>query len=246
MLANAFPQPRPRERWCPWRGLEANADVRYGDGFRSVGALSPGVSNLPTGPFLLCTLPNSCHAASVNHLIAGQAFVRSTLLLGASCLIVAAGNATARWSWQEPQSKVLPTGDLAWAPQPFQFKAGSSIRYIAFDSGNDSNDGLSKQTPWKHHPWDPNATSQAKACNGTHTYVFKQGVVYRGELNATESGTQGAPVILSPDPPPSAPGRRRGPRRPPLFAARRRCRAGSRVPTAPSSRSRRRSGTWTS
>ena len=136
----------------------------------------------------------------MNHLIAGQAFVRSTLLLGASCLIVAAGNATARWSWQEPQSKVLPTGDLAWAPQPFQFKAGSSIRYIAFDSGNDSNDGLSKQTPWKHHPWDPNATSQAKACNGTHTYVFKQGVVYRGELNATESGTQAAPIILTRDP----------------------------------------------
>jgi hypothetical protein len=136
----------------------------------------------------------------VNHFRARQAFVRSTLLLGASCLIASAGDATARWSWQEPQSKVLPTGDLAWAPHPFQFKAGSSIRYIAFDSGSDSNDGLSKQTPWQHHPWDPNATSQAKACKGAHTYVFKQGVVYRGELNATESGTQAALIILTRDP----------------------------------------------
>ena len=64
-----------------------------------------------------------------------------------------------------------------------------SIRYIDFDAGNDANDGLSKQTPWKHHPWDPNATGNAKACNGSHTYVFKQGVDYRGELNANESGT---------------------------------------------------------
>jgi hypothetical protein len=136
----------------------------------------------------------------VNHLIAGQAFVRTTLLLGVGCLIAGAGEATARWSWQEPQAKVLPTGDLEWAPKPFEFKVGESARYIAFDSGNDSNNGISKQTPWKHHPWDPNATSQAKACKGAHTYVFKQGAVYRGELNATESGTQAAPIILTRDP----------------------------------------------
>ena len=71
----------------------------------------------------------------------------------------------------------------------FEFKAGESIRYIDFESGNDANDGHSKQTPWKHHPWDPNATGQAAACKGAHTYVFKQGVDYRGELNANESGT---------------------------------------------------------
>ena len=50
---------------------------------------------------------------------------------------------------------MLPTGDLEWAPQPFEFKAGESVRYIDFDGGNDANDGTSKQTPWKHHPWDP-------------------------------------------------------------------------------------------
>ena len=106
----------------------------------------------------------------------------------------------ARWSWQEPQAKVLPTGDLEWAPRPFEFKAGESVRYIDFESGNDANDGLSKQTPWKHHPWDPNASGKAAACKGVHTYVFKQGVDYRGELNANESGTADAPIILTRDP----------------------------------------------
>ena len=129
-----------------------------------------------------------------------QTLIRTTVLLSVGYLTAFAGEATTRWSWQEPQSKVLPTGDLEWAPQPFEFKAGESIRYIDFESGNDANDGLSKQTPWKHHPWDPNATGQAKACKGTHTYVFKQGVVYRGELDANESGTADGPIILTRDP----------------------------------------------
>src|SRR3974377_1216092 len=36
------------------------------------------------------------------------------------------------YSWQEPHAKVLPTGDLEWAPQAFEFKAGDSVRYIDF------------------------------------------------------------------------------------------------------------------
>jgi hypothetical protein len=106
----------------------------------------------------------------------------------------------APWSWQEPQAKVSPTGDLQWAPKPYEFKPGKSVRYIDFASGTDTNDGLSKQTPWKHHPWDPSATAQAAACKGTHTYIFKQGVDYRGELNANESGTADTPIILTRDP----------------------------------------------
>ncbi len=61
----------------------------------------------------------------------------------------------ARWSWLEPQANVLPTGDLEGAPKALEFKVGASVRYIDFESGNDAGDGLSKQTPWKHHPWDP-------------------------------------------------------------------------------------------
>ena len=107
---------------------------------------------------------------------------------------------SAGWSWQEPHAKVLPTGDLQWAPKAFEFEPGKSIRYIDFESGNDANNGLSKQTPWKHHPRDPSASGRAMACRGVHTYVFKQGVVYRGEMDVDESGTADAPIILTRDP----------------------------------------------
>src|SRR5689334_19023969 len=119
---------------------------------------------------------------------------------GQGASFAAAASASASYSWQRPNANVSPTGDLEWAPEPFQFKPGPSIRYIDFDSGNDANDGRSRQTPWKHHPWDPNATAQAKACTGSQTYAFKQGVIYRGELNANESGTADAPILLTRDP----------------------------------------------
>ena len=137
---------------------------------------------------------------ALNRFLATKLLICATVLLNVGCLIVRAGAEPARWSWQEPQSRVLPTGDLEWAPQPFEFKPGSSIRYLDFDSGNDNNDGSSKQTPWKHHPWDPNANGMAKACKGAHTYVFKQGVIYRGELDANESGSQTVPILLTRDP----------------------------------------------
>ena len=85
----------------------------------------------------------------------------------ASAQNVAPRAPTTGWSWQEPQAKVLPTGDLEWAPKVFEFKAGGSVRYIDFASGNDANDGLSHETPWKHHPWDPNAGDKARVCRPT-------------------------------------------------------------------------------
>jgi hypothetical protein len=110
------------------------------------------------------------------------------------------GDAIGRWSWPQSQAKVLPTGDLEWAPQPFEFRAGDSVRYIDFESGRDDNDGLSPGTPWQRHPWDPEATGRAKECRGAHTYVFKQGVVYRGEMDAKEPGTPDRPILLTRDP----------------------------------------------
>ncbi|MCX6904475.1 MAG: hypothetical protein NTW03_13530, partial [Verrucomicrobia bacterium] len=59
-------------------------------------------------------------------------------LLVAAQGVIQAQNA-ARWSWQEPQAKVLPTGDLEGAPKAFEFKAGKSVRYLDFASGNDAN-----------------------------------------------------------------------------------------------------------
>ena len=104
------------------------------------------------------------------------------------------------FSWQQPHAKVLPTGDLEWAPEPFVIEKGASVRYIDFEKGNDNADGLSTASAWKHHPWDRNARGKAAACKGIHTYVFKRGAVYRGTLVGKESGEDGNPIRLTSDP----------------------------------------------
>ncbi len=114
-------------------------------------------------------------------------------------VLVMTGEVMAQYSWQQPHAKVLPTGALEWAPQPFVFTAGESVRYIDFAAGNDDNSGT-KEHPWQHHPWDANATGQARARTGIHTYVFKRGVIYRGALKAKESGAPGNPIRLTSDP----------------------------------------------
>ena len=125
------------------------------------------------------------------------------LPLGVACIVaaLAAGGALAgEFSWQKPHAEVVPSGDLRWKPEPFAFQKGASVRYIDFEGGSDANDGASKTTSWKHHPWDAQATGKAKACTGIHTYVFKRGVVYRGTLVAAESGKPGDPIRLTSDP----------------------------------------------
>ena len=104
------------------------------------------------------------------------------------------------FSWQQPQAKVLPKGDLEWAPKDFVFKTGASVRYIDFENGKDTNAGTTKDVPWKHHPWDANARGKAAACTGIQTYVFKRGVIYRGSLQARDSGKPGNPIRLTSDP----------------------------------------------
>ena len=42
------------------------------------------------------------------------------------------------YSWQKPDAKVLPNGVLEWAPQPFVFEKGDSVRYIDFEGGDDT------------------------------------------------------------------------------------------------------------
>ncbi len=105
-----------------------------------------------------------------------------------------------KYDWQQAQATVLPDGSLEWNPKPFVYEPGSSVRYIDFENGNDSNDGSSQVTAWKHHPWDSNATGNAASASGIYTYVFKGGVVYRGTLTAKESGKPGDPIILTSDP----------------------------------------------
>jgi hypothetical protein len=106
----------------------------------------------------------------------------------------------ADYSWQEQHAKVLPQGDLEWAPQPFAFEVGDSVRYIDYEGGSDADDGTTGQSAWKHHPWDPAARGRAAGARGVDTYVFKRGVVYRGALVAKESGRPGRPIRLTSDP----------------------------------------------
>jgi hypothetical protein len=126
----------------------------------------------------------------------------AAILAGATAVNVAAAAEpkAPAYSWQEPHARVLPSGNLEWAPRPFVFEKGASMRYIDFGAGDDTRDGRTQQTAWKHHPWDANATGAAKACNGVYTYVFKGGVVYRGALKAGESGGAGNPIRLTRDP----------------------------------------------
>ena len=56
----------------------------------------------------------------------GRCLVILTLL--ASTQVVVNAEDEVRWSWQKPQAKVLPTGDLEWAPEPFAFRPGASVR----------------------------------------------------------------------------------------------------------------------
>ena len=74
--------------------------------------------------------------------------------------------------------------------------ADTSVRYIDFDSGNDSNPGT-RDAPWKHHPWDANAGVTSASAWEIRTYVFRKGVTYRGTLEASESGTKDIPIRLT-------------------------------------------------
>ena len=109
-------------------------------------------------------------------------------------------NASEVYPWQQAQAKRLPGGLLEWTPQAYVFKAGASKRYIDYEHGDDQQDGQSPKTAWKHHPWDSNARGQAQNSSGSHTYIFKGGVIYRGTLIADESGSESDPIRLCSDP----------------------------------------------
>ncbi len=120
--------------------------------------------------------------------------------------------AAREYSWQKPHAVVSESGGLQWNPEPFVFEKGSEVRYIDYENGNDANDGKSKTTPWKHHPWDGRATDIAAEAAGSITYVFKRGVTYhmfeprdlekgvKPYLIADESGMVDEPIRLTSDP----------------------------------------------
>ncbi len=113
------------------------------------------------------------------------------------------------YNWQLPNAKIIATGDLQWQPEPFvcPVKKGEKVRYIDYENGSDENDGMTKTTPWKHHPWDSRANGNTIRASGIDSYVFKRGVVYRiysyghtAFIKANESGSENSPIRLTSDP----------------------------------------------
>lgn len=70
--------------------------------------------------------------------------------------------------------------------------------YIDYDTGDDGNNGTTTGTPWKHHPWDANATGTADSTTlvGDDITIFKGGVSYKGTITMAASGTSGHPIVL--------------------------------------------------
>ena len=94
--------------------------------------------------------------------------------------------------------------------------------HVDYEHGNDANDGTTPRTAWKHAPGDAAASGRPNLTNlipGDHV-IFAGGVVYRGAIRITASGTPEKPIVFEARPtarPPST-----GRIRSPLPAARRR------------------------
>jgi parallel beta-helix repeat protein len=73
--------------------------------------------------------------------------------------------------------------------------------YVDFDSGNDANDGIAPAAPWEHAPGDPNAMGKAasKTLGPGDTVLFKGGVVYRGRIVLSRSGSSNGKVTYKGD-----------------------------------------------
>jgi hypothetical protein len=88
---------------------------------------------------------------------------------------------------------VLPTcGPMATLP------VRTPTYFVDFAAGDDTADGRSHSTPWKHAPGDGNATggpAAARLAPGD-VVLFKGGVPYYGTVTVTTSGTQATPIVL--------------------------------------------------
>ncbi len=75
--------------------------------------------------------------------------------------------------------------------------AQATTYFIDFEGGNDEGDGLTAATAWKHAPGDANAAGEAAAVKlqPGDRVLFKGGVIYRGALQLTASGTAEAPIV---------------------------------------------------
>lgn len=70
--------------------------------------------------------------------------------------------------------------------------------FVDYAKGDDGNNGQAPQQAWKHAPGDPQASGQPRAVRlgPGDRVIFAAGVVYRGTIDVTSSGTPDAPIIF--------------------------------------------------
>ncbi len=68
--------------------------------------------------------------------------------------------------------------------------------FVDYENGKDANDGLTRETPWKHAPGDPNAGGNVSRYDlePGDTIYFKGGVEYLGGITFSAGGSQSNPV----------------------------------------------------
>jgi len=142
--------------------------------------------------------PVPCHAILFNSAPRTDALKKLCLPAILAAALLAPTAHAQQYSWQKPQAKILPTGEIEWAPEPFVFKKGQEVRYIDFEAGDDDRDGKTPATAWKRHPLDPAFKGRADA--NVDTYIFKRGVIYRGGLRGAVEGSPQRPIIFTSDP----------------------------------------------
>lgn len=71
--------------------------------------------------------------------------------------------------------------------------------FVDFANGNDTNSGRTQQQAWKRAPGDPQASGRPRSVRlgPGDRVIFASGVVYRGTINVTSSGTPAAPIIFT-------------------------------------------------
>ncbi len=98
-------------------------------------------------------------AAALRGVCSRQALIATCW--GAVMFLGVATEGAEPFAWQRDYAQVSESGVIVWRPEEFRFSQGRNVRYIDFEKGDDANDGTTPQLPWKHHPWDKNASKSA-------------------------------------------------------------------------------------
>ncbi len=81
---------------------------------------------------------------------------------------------------------------------PAGVSRAATTYYVDYEGGDNTADGLSPETAWKHSPGDENATNTPGSVELApgDTVIFKGGVAYYGSIHLDVSGEPGNPITL--------------------------------------------------